>query len=401
MSEKRRDKKGRLLRNGECQRDNGLYQFDYVDVFGKAKCVYSWKLEETDPLPKGKRKCISLREKEKEILKDIDDGIVPYGGNLTVLELTRKYVLQRKGIRENTRTGYYTVLRRLEKEKFGTHRIDEVKISDAKLWLIKLQEEDGLSYSTIHHIKSVLTLAFKMALDDDLVRKNPFDFQVFTILVKDGVRRDAITHTQKRKFLEFIKNDKHFCKYYDAIYILFHTGLRISEFTGLTIKDIDLEKKQVNIERQLLRPSNMRYTIEEPKTKAGKRIIPITNEVCNCFERILKNRVSPKTEPVVDGYSGFLYLDKNNMPTVAMHWEKYFQHIREKYNSIYKEEMPLITPHVCRHTYCSHMASAGINPKHLQYLMGHSDIGVTLNTYTHTDIANVEKEVEQLQNAVL
>lgn len=401
MSEKRRDKKGRLLRNGECQRDNGLYQFDYVDVFGKAKCVYSWKLEETDPLPKGKRKCISLREKEKEILKDIDDGIVPYGGNLTVLELTRKYVLQRKGIRENTRIGYYTVLRRLEKEKFGTHRIDEVKISDAKLWLIKLQEEDGLSYSTIHHIKSVLTLAFKMALDDDLVRKNPFDFQVFTILVKDGVRRDAITHAQKRKFLEFIKNDKHFCKYYDAIYILFHTGLRISEFTGLTIKDIDLEKKQVNIERQLLRPSNMRYTIEEPKTKAGKRIIPITDEVCSCFERILKNRVSPKTEPVVDGYSGFLYLDKNNMPTVAMHWEKYFQHIREKYNSIYKEELPLITPHVCRHTYCSHMASTGINPKHLQYLMGHSDISVTLNTYTHVELANVEKELEQLQCVVL
>ena len=70
MSEKRRDKKGRILRNGECQRDNGLYQFDYVDIFGKAKCVYSWKLEETDPLPKGKRKCISLREKEKEILNN-------------------------------------------------------------------------------------------------------------------------------------------------------------------------------------------------------------------------------------------------------------------------------------------------------------------------------------------
>lgn len=401
MSEKRRDKKGRILRNGECQRDNGLYQYDYVDVFGKAKCVYSWKLEETDPLPKGKRKCIALREKEKEILKDLDDGLIPYGGNLTVLELTRKYVLQRKGIRENTRTGYYTVLRRLEKDVFGTHRIDEVRISDAKLWLIRLQEEEGLSYSSVHHIKSVLTMAFKMALDDDLVRKNPFDFQVFTILVKDGVRRNAITHAQKRKFLDFIKNDQHFCKYYDAIYILFHTGMRISEFTGLTVSDIDLEKKQVNIGRQLLRPSNMRYTIEEPKTKAGKRVIPITDEVCKCFERILQNRVAPKIEPAVDGYSGFLYLDKNNMPTVAMHWEKYFQHIREKYNSIYKEELPLITPHVCRHTYCSHMASAGINPKHLQYLMGHSDISVTMNIYTHVELSNVEKEIGQLQKAVL
>lgn len=257
MSEKRRDKKGRILRNGECQRDNGLYQFDYVDIFGKAKCVYSWKLEETDPLPKGKRKCISLREKEKEILKDIDDGLIPYGGNLTVYE----YVIQRRGVRENTRTGYNTVLRRLEKEPFGMRRIDEVKISDAKLWLIKLQENDGLSYSTIHSIRGVLRPAFKMALDDELIRKNPFDFSAFTIIVNDGVRRDALTHGQKRKFLAFIKNDKHFCKYYDAIYILFYTGMRISEFTGLTINDIDLKAKKINIERQLIRPSNMRYTI--------------------------------------------------------------------------------------------------------------------------------------------
>ena len=107
-------------------------------------------------------------------------------------------------------------------------------------------------------------------------------------------------------------------------------------------------------------------------------------------------RTSLKIEPVIDGYSGFLYLDKNNMPTVAMHWEKYFQHIREKYNSIYKEELPLITPHVC-----SHMASAGINPKHLQYLMGHSDLSVTMNTYTHAEYENVEKELKQLQCAVL
>lgn len=401
MSEKRRDKKGRILRNGECQRDNGLYQFDYVDVFGKAKCVYSWKLEETDPLPKGKRKCISLREKEKEILKDLDDGLIPYGGNLTVYELSKKYVLQRKGVRENTRTGYNTVLRRLEKEPFGMRRIDEVKISDAKLWLIKLQEKDGLSYSTIHSIRGVLRPAFKMAMDDELIRKNPFDFPVFTILVNDSIRRDALTHDQKRKFLSFIKNDKHFCKYYNAIYILFYTGMRISEFTGLTVNDIDLKEKKVNIERQLIRPSNMRYTIEEPKTRAGKRVIPITDEVCKCFEQILMNRIAPKVEPVIYGYSGFLYLDKNNMPTVAMHWEKYFQHIREKYNSIYKEELPLITPHVCRHTYCSHMASAGINPKHLQYLMGHSDISVTLNTYTHVELAKVEKELEQLQCVVL
>lgn len=93
---------------------------------------------------------------------------------------------------------------------------------------------------------------------------------------------------------------------------------------------------------------------------------------------------------MIDGYSGFLYLDKNNMPMVALHWEKYFQHILQKYNSIYKVQMPKVTPHVCRHTFCSKMAKSGMNPKRLQYIMGHSDISVTLNTYTHVKFEDAE-----------
>ena len=149
MIEKRRDKKGRVLRNGECQRKDGLYQYDYVDLDGKAKCLYSWKLEPGDPLPQGKRKCKSLREKEREVQRNIDDGIVPYGGQLTVLALTKKYILQKKGVRESTRAGYKTVTNILEKEEFGAKRIDKVKLSDAKEWLIKLQDQDGRSYSSI------------------------------------------------------------------------------------------------------------------------------------------------------------------------------------------------------------------------------------------------------------
>lgn len=109
----------------------------------------------------------------------------------------------------------------------------------------------------------------------------------------------------------------------------------------------------------------------------------MTDDVYECFKRIIANRKKPKVEPMICGKSGFLYLDKNDMPMVALHWEKYFQHICEKYNSIYKVQMSKITPHVCRHTFCSNMAKSGMNPKTLQYIMGHSDIGVTLNTYTH------------------
>ena len=59
-------------------------------------------------------------------------------------------------------------------------------------------------------------------------------------------------------------------------------------------------------------------------------------------------------------------------------------------------QLPKITPHVCRHTYCSNMAKSGMNPKVLQYLMGHSDISVTLNTYTHLKLDDAKEEIEKL-----
>lgn len=274
-----------------------------------------------------------------------------------------------------------------------------MKLSDAKEWLIKLQDQDGRSYSSIHTIRGVLRPAFQMAVDDDLLRKNPFQFELVSVIVNDSVTRDAITHDEKRKFLEFVRNDKHFCKYYDGIYILFYTGMRISEFVGLTIKDIDLKEKTINIDHQLQRTSQMQYIIEPPKTEAGIRVIPMQEEVCECFKRIIQNRKKPKVEPMVGGKVGFLYLDKNEMPMVALHWEKYFQHIREKYNSIYKVQLPAITPHVCRHTFCSNMAKNGMNPKTLQYIMGHSEIGVTLNTYTHVKFEDAEEEMKRIGKA--
>ena len=137
----------------------------------------------------------------------------------------------------------------------------------------------------------------------------------------------------------------------------------------------------------------MQYVIQEPKTESGVRYVPMTEEVEKCFRRIIANRMAPKTEPMVNGYVGFLFLDKNDKPMVALHWEKYMEHIIEKYNKIYRVQMPKVTPHVCRHTYCSNMAKSGMNPKTLQYLMGHSDIGVTLNTYTHLGAEDAKEEL--------
>lgn len=178
--------------------------------------------------------------------------------------------------------------------------------------------------------------------------------------------------------------------------ITIKTGLRISEFCGLTIKDIDFENGILNVDHQLQRTSKMEYIIETTKTSSGIRRIPMTDEVAEAFRRIIANRPKVKVEPVIGGYTGFLYMDKNQMPMVALHWEKYFQLSVRKYNKIYRVQLPKITPHICRHTYCSNMAKSGMNPKTLQYLMGHSDIGVTMNTYTHVKEDDAKEELEKM-----
>ena len=205
----RRDSKRRVLRPGERVRADGKYQYKY-HIDGKPHFVYSWKLEPTDKLPKGKKPCLSLRELEKQVNTDLDLLINIVDGQMTVCELVDRYLKTKTGVRQSTKQGYVTVQRLLAKESFGKKTIRSVKTSDAKLFLIKLQQEDGKCYSSIH-------------------------------------------------------------------------------------------------------------------------------------------------------------------------------------------TMPNITSHVCRHTYCSNMAKSGMNPKTMQYLMGHSDISVTMNVYTHIGFDDAEEELKRME----
>ena len=397
MSVKRRDNKNRVLRNGESQKKDGRYVYKYLDFQRKPHFLYSWKLEPTDRLPAGKKDDLSLREKIRQLDEDKRNGTDKSGSKMTVLELVKKYVATKTGVKATTEAGYKTVINILTKEAFAYLPIKDIRHSDAKLFLIKLQKEDKRSYSSIHSIRGVLRPAFAMAVEDDYITKNPFNFELAKVIINDSVMREAVSREQMRKFLEFVKADNHFSKYYDGIYILFHTGLRISEFVGLTVSDLDMKKKTIRVNHQLQRRSDGTKYIESTKTKSGTRTLPMEDDVYECFKRILANRNPPKVEPVIDGYSGFLFFDKDERPMVAMHWEKYFQHIVAKHNKIYKQELPKITPHVCRHTYCTNKAKSGMNPKTLQYLMGHSEISVTMDTYTHLGLQDAWEELERLQ----
>ena len=289
----RRDPKRRILRAGESIRADGKYQFKYY-VDGKPHFVYSWKLEPTDTLPQGKKPCLSLREMEKQIGYDLDAMLDPQKKNMTVMELVERYLRTRTAVKPQTKTNYNFVVNLLKKEEFSGRKIGTIKTSDAKLFLIKMQS-DGRGYSSVKTVRGVLRPAFQMAVDDDILVKNPFGFQLAGVVVNDSKTREAITKEQMRKFLKFVHDDNTYCKYYEAVFILFHTGMRISEFCGLTLKDIDLQNRVINIDHQLQRTSKMEYVIQTTKTNAGKRQIPITEEVARCFRR------SSRTERSRDG----------------------------------------------------------------------------------------------------
>ena len=253
MSEKRRDNRNRILRSGESQRKDGRYAYKYTDTFGKVQFVYAWKLVPTDKTPAGKRDGISLREKEKEIQKDLDEVIILLG-----------------------------------------------------------------------------------------------------------------------------------------------TGLRISELCGLTETDLDFENRIINVDHQLLRSAETGYYIEKPKTQSGIRQIPMSEKVYEAFVRVLESRRRTK-RITIDGYSNFFFLNRDGFPKTNVNYDVMFRGLARKYNKSHEEALPkVMTPHTLRHTFCTNLANAGMNPKALQYIMGHSNITMTLNYYAHATFASAKAEMERL-----
>ena len=396
--EKRRDSKGRLLKSGESQRPDGRYAYKYMDTFGNPKFVYSWKLVPTDKIPAGKRPDLSLREKVRQIQQDIADGIDPIGKKMTVCQLYAKYIRQRGNVKRGTKKSREQLMKLLSDDKLGAASIDSVKLSDAKEWALRMQEQ-GVAYNTICNSKRSLKAIFYMAIQDDCIRKNPFDFPINDVINDDTEPKVPLTPVQEEELLKFMQDDPVYAKYYDEVVILLETGLRISELCGLTETDLNFEKRFVNVDHQLLRSTEDGYYIETPKTDSGFRQVPMSAAAYEAFQRVLQNRRGAKAIEV-DGYSNFLFLNRDGLPKVAVNYDAMFKCLAKKFNKCHKEPLPpVMTPHTMRHTFCTRMANAGMNPKALQYIMGHANIVMTLNYYAHATFNSAQAEMERLEAA--
>ena len=403
----RKDNRGRVLRTGEQQRKDGSYMFTYVNSITNKKCyVYSWRLEKSDRMPDGKRLKPSLRELEAEIVRKTVMGLSTGTSDLTVEQLVTKYLETKKGQRDSTLKGYKTVTNFLETQpQFYGRRIDLIKRSDAIAFLTYLQNDLHKSYSSIHNIRGVLRPAFQMVVDDDILLKNPFEFELKTHLNVGYKTKEALTTAQKKFYLDFIMKDDHYSKYYPFFYILFETGLRVSEFCGLTLDDIDFDKKLIHVRHQL-RHDKEEFKVTVLKTETGLRDLRLTPELEEQFRALIAQRPKFKKEIQVAEYnnrnkptgnkiSGFLTFNRDNNPNVAHNIEQFFRWAWNKYERLFKVEIPKVTPHICRHTFATDLYIRGISVKSAQYLLGHGDVRTTLKIYTDTNADTAYKECDE------
>ena len=382
---RRKDQKGYVLNTGEDQRKDGMYQFRYKDVWGKTKYLYSTDLNE-------------LREKERAALKEVEKGIDYQAGNSTIIELVERYIGLKQRVRYNTKVGYNFVFNILKKESFAQKRIRDIKVSDAQRWMIKLSE-DGKGYSSLTSIRGVLRPAFQMAYNEDIISKNPFDFKLTDVIVNNSQKRIALSEAEKKAWMDFIFNDPTYSKYYDEFVVLLHTGLRVSEFCGLTFSDLDFENRTIHVDHQLIRERGGKYYVEVTKSESGRRTIVMDDETYQSLKNILARRPKVKTEIMVDGYTGFIMLDKNGNPKIALHIENECRWALHKYRTLHPDApLPHITPHVFRHTFCTEMNYKGLDAKSLQYFMGHSEARTTMNIYTHASFERARREFTKICN---
>lgn len=210
----------------------------------------------------------------------------------------------------------------------------------------------------------------------------------------DSKPKIALNEEQEKELLHFIEHDNVYQKYYDDVLILLKTGLRISEFCGLTKKDIDFEHHTISISHQLLKDKDG-YYIDEPKTKSGIRKVPMSDETEQAIKRVLKRKQKPKIKEI-DGYRDFLFLSVNSYPMQESNYRYTLKGIVKKFNKNHEEQLPNITPHILRHTFCTKLAQMNMNPKNLQYIMGHSSITITLDLYAHASEVGANKEMRRL-----
>lgn len=382
---KRKDSKGRVLKDGESERGDGRYCYRYYGLDGKRKCVYDRDLS-------------SLRNKELQINKDLEDGI--YRNNITLNQAFDRYMAVKADLRDGTRHKYNLEYGRWIRDSWlGNKCISDIKKSD--ILLFYKEKSEKYANGTIRNMHKYIRPALEMAMEDDLIRKNPANN-----CIKDYMGskpRQAMTKEDTVKMLSYAENEFDYGKeYLLAVKIMLGTGLRVGETVGLTWDDVDMKNGTIKVDKQftLIAGGGMHeYHISKPKTDSSIRTIPMSKDVLEMM-KAHKNQTyfkSIKYGVSIDGYSGFVFHTRTGLPILPNRINDYLAKLVKSYNKTHEDSLPKISCHTMRHTFCTRMSELGINPKSLQYIMGHSSYKTTADIYvTETE----DHAIEEFRRAI-
>jgi len=406
MAQSRKDNKGRVLLRGESQRSQDMrYIYTYTDPMGKRKYIYATDL-------------VELRRKEDRLKRDQLDGLDIYvAGKATINFVFDRYISTRDDLRKSTRSSYEYTYNHYVRDGFGKKLICDTKYSDVRHFYHHLVMDLGLKSATVDNVQRLLCPTFKLAVRDDIIRKNPTEgvmAEVRKMTGKDGQIRHALTREQQRAFLDYLKVNPIYNHWLPLFTVLFGTGCRIGEITGLCWRNLDFGNKCISIDHALVYyveridgEGKSRLGISPPKTEAGKRIVPMIKEVEEAFRTVYEeHKKTGFNKDVIDGMSGFLF--KNRFGNVMRQGSinKAIKGIVNNYNegevikAKKEHRKPLLIPmfscHYTRHTFCSRICETETNVKVIQEIMGHSDIRTTMDIYAESTLERKREAINKL-----
>ena len=400
----RKDSKGRNLRTGESERKDGIYMYRYTDVkSGKRQAIYAGDLPE-------------LREKEKQIAKDLDDNILTDTAikKMTLNTLFERY-MQTRRFYDSTKINYENMWDIHVKNELGNIKIVQLRPSHIKTFYNKMSEQ-GYANNTIKYIHTLLYPALELAVDDDIIRKNPAKNTLSGDYGEAPKEKEILTMEQQERLFAFVCESPVYNVYIPMLTVMLELGLRCGELIGLTWSDVDMEKKEISVNHQLIYKDfgdGYKFHINTPKTKAGNRIIPMSQVVQRAFteQKKINFMLGRHSIEEIEGYSDFIFLAKTGRPLMPSAVNNVLYNIIDAYNKTEagkaeKERrtpvfLPKISSHSLRHTACTNMAKRGMNIKILQYIMGHAHSDVTMDVYNHiAGVKEVREEIIKYEKAV-
>jgi integrase len=405
MAEKRRDSLNRVLRDGEYQRADGRYEYRYTDKRGERHSVYSWRLNKTDRIPVGKRCKESLREMEDRIQKEIDSGVDTWRADKITLDMYfTRFLETHKKLKPCTRESYSHMYWQHVSPNMGSKPLSKITTGLIVDCYIRCAELSDLSEGSISVIHTTVSTVLTAALEDKLIPQNPantaFRIAKGRIDLREKQEKIALTQAEQDAFLHFVRSSKAYSKHYALFVFLFGTGCRIGEALGLVWDDIDFDKGVITISRQLQRPSvgnkyladgpdHRDFRIVTPKSKSGTRVIPLFPAVREALLELRSTQTAGnQASPVVDGVAGFVFTARQGTLLTGRMVRQWLNRVETAYSKANEGEnggieLPHITPHVFRHTFCTRLCESGLNLQVVQKIMGHSDIATTTKVYNH------------------